>query len=81
MGLSHEMPNRLLIDFKEDCHGHITGPMKFPADGAFVLEAFLLALGQFAESRGATIETLLQDLYSYQLHLRRKDAGTRQQSA
>ena len=76
------MPNRLMIDFKEDCHGHITGPMKFPADsGDFVLEAFLLALGQFAKSRGVTVETLLQDLYSYQLHLRRKDAGTRQQSA
>ena len=69
--------NRLLIDFKEDCHGCITGPMKFPADGAFVLEAFLLALGQFAKSRGVTVETLLQDLYSYQLHLRKHDACTR----
>lgn len=66
--------NRLYIDFKEDCNGNITGPMKFPADGSFVLEAFLLALGQFAKSRGVTVETLLQDLYSYQLHLRRKDA-------
>ena len=71
------MPNRLLIDFRDDCHGNITGPMKFPADGAFVLEAFLLALGQFAKSRGVTVETLLQDLYSYQLHLRKHDACTR----
>ena len=69
--------NRLYIDFKEDCNGNITGPMKFPADGAFVLEAFLLALGQFAKSRGVTVETLLQDLYSYQLHLRKHDACTR----
>ena len=70
--------NRLLIDAKENCHGEISMRMNYHEDsGAFVLEAFLLALGQFAESRGVTVETLLQDLYSYQLHLRKQDAGTR----
>ena len=72
------MPNRLLIDAKENCYGEISMRMNHPADsGDFILEAFLLALGQFTKSRGVTTEELLQDLYSYQLHLRKQDAGTR----
>ena len=44
--------NRLYIDFKEDCHGEITGPMKFPADSVFVLEALVLAVEQFSNVCG-----------------------------
>ena len=65
--------NRLLIDFKEDCHGEINGRITFPKDaGDFVLEALLIALERFADSRGVPVKELLQDLYSYQNYLKRK---------
>ena len=53
---------RLLIDFKEDCHGNITGPMKYPADGAFVLEALVIAVQQFSSTTGVTTDEILNDM-------------------
>ena len=55
---------RLLIDFKEDCHGNITGPMKYPADGAFVLEALVIAVQQFSSTTGVTTDEILNDMRS-----------------
>ena len=70
-----ETMKRLLIDAKENCHGEIVARINYPKDaGAFVLEAFLTALGHFADSRGVTIKELLQDLYSYQNYLKRKNS-------
>ena len=54
--------NRLLIDFKEDCHGNITGQMKHPADSVFVLEALVLAVEQFSKSCGVPPEEILNDM-------------------
>ena len=53
---------RLYIDFKEDCHGNITGPMKYPADGAFVLEALVIAVQQFSSTTGVTTDEILNDM-------------------
>ena len=53
---------RLYIDFKEDCHGNITGPMKYPADGAFVLEALVIAVQQFSNTTGVPPEEVLNDM-------------------
>lgn len=55
---------RLYIDFKESCHGNITGPMKYPADGAFVLEALVIAVQQFSNTTGASPEEVLNDMRS-----------------
>ena len=57
------MPKRLFIDFKEDCHGNITGPMKYPADGAFVLEALVIAVQQFSITTGVTTDEILNDMW------------------
>lgn len=65
---------RLLIDAKENCHGEIVARINYPKDeGAFVLEALLIALERFADSRSVPIKELLQDLYSYQNYLERKN--------
>lgn len=55
---------RLYIDFKEDCHGNITGPMKYPADGAFVLEALVIAVQQLSNTTGVPPEEVLNDMRS-----------------
>ena len=57
-----ESVKRLYIDFKEDCHGNITGPMKYPADGAFVLEALVIAVQQFSSTTGVPPEDILKDM-------------------
>ena len=54
--------NRLLIDFKEDCHGNITGQMKHPADSVFVLEALVLAVEQFSKSCGVPPQEIIKDM-------------------
>ena len=53
---------RLYIDFKKVCNGNITGPMKYPADGAFVLEALVIAVQQFSSTTGVPPEEILNDM-------------------
>lgn len=58
--------NRLFVDLKEDHQGHITGPIKFPADGVFTLEALLTVVEEFANSVGRKPSEVLADLYGHQ---------------
>ncbi len=57
-----ESVKRLYVVFKKDCHGNITGPMKYPADGAFVLEALVIAVQQFSSTTGVPPEEILNDM-------------------
>ena len=59
-----EMPKRLLIDMKENCHGEIVGRVSHPADSVFVLEALALAVEQFSKSCGVPPEEVLNDMRS-----------------
>lgn len=54
--------NRLFVDLKEDCHGHITGTVKFPADSTFVLEALQILLQEFSKSCEVPPEDVAEDL-------------------
>lgn len=65
--------NRLFVDLKENCHGEITGPVKFPADGAFTLEALATVLDVFADSYGLTASEVAQDLHAF---IRMRNCGT-----
>jgi len=54
--------NRLFIDFKENHKGEITGPIKFPADSVFVLEALAIAVKQFSLSCEVPAGEIVKDL-------------------
>ena len=59
------MTKRLFVDIKEDCKGNLTGPVKFPADGAFVFEAILLVIEEFANSVKKPPNEVIQDMYNF----------------
>ena len=59
------MTKRLFVDIKEDCNGNLTGPVKFPADGAFVFESILLVIEEFANSVKKPANEVIQDMYNF----------------
>lgn len=59
------MPNRLLIDFKEDHKGEIRGRMSHPADSVFVLEALALAIQQFSKACGVPAVAICSDIAAF----------------
>jgi hypothetical protein len=64
--------NRLYVDLKEDCNGHLTGPVKLPADGTFTFEAILEVVAIFAESVGKPSSEVLHDMHTF---ARSRDCG------
>lgn len=60
------MANRLFVDIKEDCNGNLTGPVKFPADGTFTIEALLTVIEEFSKSLGRAASEVLADMYYHQ---------------
>ena len=57
-----EMPKRLLIDAKENCHGEISMRMNHPSDSVFVLEALALVVEQFSKSCGVPPQEIIKDM-------------------
>lgn len=59
------MPNRLLVDLKEDHKGHITGTIKLPADSRFVFEAVASVIETFASSCEVPPVEIARDLATF----------------